>query len=47
MTASQSSSLIRISRVSRVIPALATTTSTGAERGLDLGERGVHLTRRR
>ena len=47
MTAYQSSSLIRISRVSRVIPALATSDLDRAERGLHLGEGGVHLRRDR
>ena len=43
ITASQSSSVIRISRVSRVMPALATSTSTGPERRLDLGEGRLDL----
>ena len=45
MTVSQSSSLIRISSVSRVMPALATTHLDRAETGLDLGERGLDLAR--
>ena len=46
-TAAQSSSLIRSSRVSRVMPALATSTSTGPCSCLDLGEGAVDLARGR
>ena len=41
MTRLNCSSLIRSSSVSSVMPALATSTSTGPELGLDRGERGV------